>query len=182
MRTDTPAGDFGWQAPDFTLSDPSGQTFNLSDHLGGKGVLVMFLCNHCPYVKAIGDRLAEDMAELQAAAITVVAIMSNDYQSYPSDSPDLMPAFAAQYGWTFPYLVDEDQSVARAFGAVCTPDFFGFNSDGALQYRGRLDDKGRGDPAGRRRELVEAMLKVAESGQGPRDQVPSMGCSIKWRP
>ena len=182
MRVETPVCDFNWRAPEFTLKDPSGQDFTMSDHLGDKGLLIMFVCNHCPYVKAVADRLAEDANELMAQGINVLAIMSNDYEKYPADSPENMIAFAKQHGWNFPYLVDEDQSVGKAYGAACTPDFFGFNKDGGLQYRGRLDDRGRhGDPVGRRRELVEAMRQIAETGQGPRDQLPSMGCSIKWR-
>lgn len=182
MRLETPICDFNWPAPEFTLRDPTGRSHSLSAHLGDKGLLVMFVCNHCPYVKAVADRLAEDAEELMAQGIHVLAVMSNDYRDYPADSPARMLEFAKQHGWTFPYLVDEDQSVGRAYGAVCTPDFFGFNKDGGLQYRGRLDDAGRdGDPAGRKRELVEAMLQIAETGAGPREQVPSMGCSIKWR-
>lgn len=181
MRLETPACDFNWHAPDFTLADPSGHRFTMSEQIGDRGLLVMFVCNHCPYVKAIGDRLTEDATTLIDAGVNVLAVMSNDYHQYPSDSPENMAAFAQQYGWPFPYLVDEDQAVGRAYGAVCTPDFFGFNSDGGLQFRGRLDDKGRGDPTGRKRELVNAMLQVAQTGQGPREQFPSMGCSIKWR-
>lgn len=180
MLLDTPNCDFGWQAPEFTLKDPSGRSFTLSDHLGQKGLLIMFICNHCPYVKAIADRLAEDTEELMAQGITVLAVMSNDYKIYPADSPKNMASFAKAHGWQFSYLVDEDQSVGKAFGAVCTPDFFGFNADGKLQYRGRLDDAGRDDPAARNRELVQAMLQIAEAGEGPRHQMPSMGCSIKW--
>jgi peroxiredoxin len=180
MLLDTPNCDFGWQAPEFTLKDPSGRSFTLSDHLRQKGLLVMFVCNHCPYVKAIADRLAEDTAELMAQGINVLAVMSNDYKVYPADSPENMASFAKAHGWRFPYLVDEDQSAGKAFGAVCTPDFFGFNADGKLQYRGRLDDAGRDDPTGRNRELVRAMLQIAETGEGPRHQMPSMGCSIKW--
>lgn len=181
MLLDTPICDFGWQAPDFTLKDPNGNRFSLRDQLGDKGLLIAFICNHCPYVKAIGQRLAADTAELMAAGINVLAIMSNDYRDYPADSPENMLKFAAQYGFKFPYLVDEDQSVGKAYGAVCTPDFFGFNKEGGLQYRGRLDDARMGDGAGRTRELVNAMLQIAETGQGPQEQTPSMGCSIKWR-
>ncbi len=181
MLLDTPICDFGWQAPDFTLKDPNGNRFSLRDQLGDKGLLIAFICNHCPYVKAIGQRLAADTAELMAAGINVLAIMSNDYRDYPADSPENMLKFAAQYGFKFPYLVDEDQSVGKAYGAVCTPDFFGFNKEGGLQYRGRLDDARMGDGAGRTRELVNAMLQIAETGQGPQEQTPYMGCSIKWR-
>jgi len=180
MLLDTPICDFGWQAPDFTLKDPAGQSYTLSDHYGEKGVLIAFICNHCPYVKAIGERLAEDARELMGEGINVLAVMSNDYSDYPADSPANMLRFAEHYGFPFPYLVDEEQAVGKAFGAVCTPDFFGLNAKGELHYRGRLDDVGRGASAGRTRELVNAMRQIAETGQGPREQVPSMGCSIKW--
>lgn len=178
---DTPICDFGWQAPEFTLKDPNGESYTLREQLGEKGLLIAFICNHCPYVKAIGERFAADTKELMAEGINVLAIMSNDYRGYPADSPPEMLKFAAQHGFEFPYLVDEDQSVGKTYGAVCTPDFFGFNKDGGLQYRGRLDDARMGDTSGRTRELVEAMRLIAETGEGPRQQTPSMGCSIKWR-
>ena len=181
MLLDTPVCDFGWQAPEFTLKDPSGQSFNMSDNMGEQGLLIAFICNHCPYVKAIADRLAEDVKALKADGVNVLAVMSNDYMSYPADSPENMKKFSESHGFTFPYLVDEDQSVAKAYGAVCTPDFFGFSKDGGLQYRGRLDSAGMGDPTDRVPELLNAMRLVAETGQGPKDQTPSMGCSIKWR-
>lgn len=177
---DTPLCDFGALAPDFTLQDPKGRVFSLKDVAGPNGLLVAFVCNHCPYVVAVAERLATDARDLQANGIGVVAIMSNDYRDYAADSPENMGAFAAKYGWPFPYLVDEDQSVGQAYGAVCTPDFFGYNADLGLQYRGRLDNAGMGDASGRTRELVDAMLQVAQTGEGPRDQTPSMGCSIKW--
>ncbi|MEP2028673.1 MAG: thioredoxin family protein [Paracoccaceae bacterium] len=180
MLLDTPICDFGWKAPDFTLKDAHGTSFTMSDQLGEKGLLVAFICNHCPYVQAIGDRLNEDTEELMSAGINVLAVMSNNYRRVPIDGPDHMPEFAGRYGWSFPYLVDEDQSVGQAFGAVCTPDFFGLNKNGELQYRGRLDDAGRGDVSARKRELVEAMKRVASTGRGPEEQTPSMGCSIKW--
>ncbi|MEM9585488.1 MAG: thioredoxin family protein [Pseudomonadota bacterium] len=178
---DTPVCDFGLPAPDFSLKDPQGKVVTLADAMGTHGVLVAFLCNHCPYVKAIADRLAEDARELASFGVNTVAIMSNDYHRVPADSPPHMTAFAAEHGWAFPYLVDEDQSVGQVYGAVCTPDFFGYNAQGALQYRGRLDSAAMGDPAGRSRELVDAMRLVADTGNGPREQTPSMGCSIKWR-
>ncbi len=181
MLLDTPVCDFGWKAPDFTLSDPDGHSFTMSEHLGEKGLLIAFICNHCPYVKAIAERFANDTRDLMDEGINVLAVMSNDYHAYQADSPGNMTRFAAQHGFAFPYLVDEDQSVARAYDAVCTPDFFGLNKDGGLQYRGRLDDAKMGDPAGRNRELVDAMRMIAETGQGPREQTASMGCSIKWR-
>lgn len=180
MLLDTPICDFGWKAPDFTLKDPSGRAFTMRDQLGDKGLLIAFICNHCPYVQAIGERLAEDTAELMAEGINVLAVMSNDYRRVGADSPPNMLKFAQQYGFSFPYLVDEDQSVGKAYGAVCTPDFFGFNKDGELQYRGRLDDARMEGGAGRVRELVDAMRQIAETGEGPREQTPSMGCSIKW--
>lgn len=181
MLLDTPICDFGWQAPEFTLMDPDGTAFTMSEHLGDKGLLIAFICNHCPYVKAIADRLAADAKALQSEGVNVLAVMPNDYLSYTADSPEKMKKFSEQYGFTFPYLVDEDQSVGQAYGAICTPDFFGFNKDGGLQYRGRLDSAAMGDPTDRVPDLLNAMRRVAETGEGPRDQTPSMGCSIKWR-
>lgn len=178
---ETPDVNFGWQAADFNLKDPEGNAFSMHDVLTDKGLIIAFVCNHCPYVQAIADRMGDDFAELKAAGIGVVAVMSNDYQMVPSDSPENMRKFATHYGWKFPYLVDEDQSVGRTYGAVCTPDFFGFNGAGELQYRGRLDSAAMGNPNGRTRELVEAMHAIAKTGQGPQTQIPSMGCSIKWR-
>ena len=180
MLLDTPICDFGWKAPDFTLKDPDGNSYSLSDYLGEKGVLVTFICNHCPYVQGIGERLAADAQTLMNEGINVLAVMSNDYRFVSTDSPANMKLFAQHYGFPFPYLVDEDQSVGKAYGAVCTPDFFGFNKDGELQYRGRLDSAGMGDPQNRTPELLNAMRQIAATGPGPREQVPSMGCSIKW--
>ena len=180
MLLDTPVCDFGWNAPDFTLKDPNGSSFTMRDYLGEKGLLVAFICNHCPYVQRIATRLAADTDELMAEGIKVLAVMSNDYRDYPEDRPEKMLAFAKQSGFKFPYLIDEDQSVGRAYDAVCTPDFFGLNKDGALQYRGRLDDARMDDAADRTRELVDAMRLIAKTGEGPRAQTPSMGCSIKW--
>ena len=180
MLLDTPICEFGWKAAEFTLKDPDGQAYTMSEQLGDKGLLIAFICNHCPYVQAIADRLDSDAKQLQDEGINVLAVMSNNYQTVSEDSPPNMKRFAEAHGFTFPYLVDEDQSVGRAYGAVCTPDFFGFNKDGELQYRGRLDDAKMGSPANRNRELVEAMGQIAETGQGPTQQVASMGCSIKW--
>ena len=181
MLLDTPICDFGWKAPNFTLKDPDGVSYKMSDHLGDKGLLIAFICNHCPYVQAVAERLAADTRRLLDEGINVLAVMSNDYRYVPIDSPPNMKLFADQYGFSFPYLVDDDQSVGKAYGAVCTPDFFGFNRDGELQYRGRLDSAGMGTPQNRNPELLKAMRRIAETGQGPREQVPSMGCSIKWR-
>ena len=181
MLLDTPKVEHGWQAHDFKLADPGGQYYSLAELKGEKGTLVAFICNHCPYVKAIIDRLVKDAQTLQKEGINVVAINSNDYQRVPEDSPEKMTAFAKQHQFCFPYLVDEDQSVAKTYDAVCTPDFFGFNANNELQYRGRLDDARMGDPSNRIEELVIAMRQVAISGEGPEVQHPSMGCSIKWR-
>ncbi|CAM3201537.1 Peroxiredoxin [Paracoccus aminovorans] len=182
MAVRPPVCDFGAKMPDFTLPDPDGKPVRLADILGPRGTLVMFICNHCPYVQAVIDRIQRDAAELQSLGIGVVAISANDVQDYPQDAPEQMKAEALRHGFSFPYLYDESQQVARAYGAECTPDFFGYNADGELQYRGRLDASGRSPAApDARRDLFEAMVQIAETGQGPRDQVPSMGCSIKWR-
>ncbi len=181
MLLDTPICDFGWKAPDFTLRDPDGKAYSLADSPGEKGLLIAFICNHCPYVVAIADRLAQDTATLMEEGVNVLAVMSNDYRAVPADSPANMTRFAARHGFVFPYLVDEDQSVGRAYGAVCTPDFFGFDRQGGLQYRGRLDDAKMRDATNRTPELLNAMRGIAETGHGPAEQYPSMGCSIKWR-
>ena len=178
---ETPVCEFGWEAVDFALPGVDGRTYTLADVRGRNGTLIMFICNHCPYVRAIVDRLVDDVRALQDEGIGVAAIMSNDTAAYPDDSFDNMVAFARAHGFTFPYLLDDSQSVARAYGAVCTPDFFGFNANLELQYRGRLDESRREAVSGARRELLEAMTQVARTGQGPREQVPSMGCSIKWK-
>ena len=180
MLLETPMGDFGWKATDFTLQDPDGKSFTLSQKLSDKGVLIMFICNHCPYVQAIASRLAGDTQALMNEGIQVAAVMSNDYRDVPADSPANMKRFAARHGFSFPYLVDEGQVVGRAYGAVCTPDFFGFNKNGELQYRGRLDDARMGSAAQRERELLDAMRLIALTGKGPKLQHASVGCSIKW--
>lgn len=180
MLLNTPLCDFGWKAPDFTLNDPDGTPFTMSHLLGDKGLLVMFICNHCPYVQAIANRLSVDSRIMMAEGINVVAIMSNDYHLVQDDSPANMKHFAAQYNFAFPYLVDEDQAVGLAYGAVCTPDFFGFNQYGELQYRGRLDDGRMVASPSRKPELLIAMRQIAQTNNGPREQVASMGCSIKW--
>lgn len=176
-----PVCDFDWPAPAFALPATDGQTYTLQDIAGPKGTLVMFICNHCPFVLAILDRILRDGAELQGIGIGVAAICSNDPVAYPEDNFANMTRMAQTRGFPFPYLHDADQSVARDYGAVCTPDFFGFNADMGLQYRGRLDAS-RISPApdGAPRELFEAMAMVAQTRQGPSDQIPAMGCSIKW--
>jgi peroxiredoxin len=181
MAVETPICDFGWQAPDFRLEGIDGRSHGLAEVRGPNGTLVMFICNHCPYVKAVIDRIVSEVAALEGHGIGAVAIMSNDTEAYPDDSFDNMKRFAARHRFNFPYLIDRTQEVARAYDAVCTPDFFGFDKDLGLQYRGRLDESKRDAVPGSRRELYEAMVQVAETGAGPRDQIPSMGCSIKWR-
>lgn len=173
--------EIGWQAEPFVLADAGGRSYDFEDLRGDNGLLVAFICNHCPYVIAIIDRFVGDAKKLQEQGIGVVAINSNDYQSYAADSPPNMKKFAEQHGFTFPYLIDEDQLTARAYDAVCTPDFFGFNSKGRLAYRGRLDDARMGEAGNRIPELVNAMQRIAVSGEGPDEQLASMGCSIKWR-
>jgi peroxiredoxin len=177
----TPVCDFGKPAPDFSLPGVDGRTWTLEQCRGKNGLLVMFICNHCPYVKSVRERIVRDARDLQALGINSVAIMSNDPAEYPEDSFDNMRHIAEQFAFPFPYLVDETQQVARDYGAVCTPDFFGYNANLGLQYRGRLDESRKETaPVGVRRDLFEAMKEVAETGQGPQEQIPSMGCSIKW--
>ncbi|MEM7242702.1 MAG: thioredoxin family protein [Pseudomonadota bacterium] len=176
----TPVCDFDWPMPAFTLANPNGTQFDSATLMGQKGLVVAFLCNHCPYVKAIAARLGDTAKALSDHQIGFVGIMSNDYRDYPADAPPEMLRFAAQSGWDFPYLVDEDQRVGRAFDAQCTPDFFGFNANGGLQYRGRLDGGRPNGGAPSTPELILAMEHIAKTGRGPMDQTPSMGCSIKW--
>lgn len=177
-----PACTPGWKAPDFALPATDGRCYTLADVRGPNGLLVMFLCNHCPYVQAVLDRLLDDCRALRQAGIGAVAVMSNDTEAYPEDGFAAMKALAEARDFPFPYLLDATQAVARAYGAVCTPDFFGFDRDLGLAYRGRLDETGRG-PArpGARRELLEAMRAVAAGLPPAAPQVPSIGCSIKWR-
>jgi peroxiredoxin len=173
--------DFGRPAPEFSLLGIDGKTRKLADCRGPNGLLVMFICNHCPYVKAINRKLVRDAADLGALGVNSVAIMSNDPTDYPEDSYENMQHVAREFGYPFPYLIDLTQAVARAYGAVCTPDFFGYNSALELQYRGRLDESGRQPGSGEvRRDLYLAMKQVAETGRGPEEQIASIGCSIKW--
>ncbi len=182
MAVSPPVCDFGWKAPNFELPDTDGKRRTRDVLQGPNGMLLMFICNHCPYVMTVIDRLCRDVAEVQQLGIGVAAIMSNDTVAYPDDSYDNMQRVARQYGFTFPYLFDATQEVARAYGAACTPDFFGFNSNGELQYRGRLDSSGRAPATpDTKRELVEAMRLIAATGKGPEHQVASIGCSIKWK-
>ncbi len=177
----TPVCDVGLLAPDFNLLGVDGKHWTRDECAGKKGLLVMFICNHCPYVKAIQQRLLEDVTVLQEQGIGVVAIMSNDPNDYPADSFESMQIIAKEKGYNFPYLIDTTQQVAKDYGAICTPDFFGYNSQSQLQYRGRLDETGKDSNVGDvKRDLLEAMLLVAKTGKGPAEQIPSMGCSIKW--
>lgn len=179
---ETPVCDFGLPAPDFSLPGVDGRIWTRDDCKGERGLLTMFICNHCPYVQAVRDRIVRDARELAALGIGCVAIMSNDTDDYPEDSFDNMRRVAAEFDFPFPYLLDATQAVAHAFGAVCTPDFFGYNAALGLQYRGRLDaSRKEAAPADVRRDLFEAMQQVAETGTGPAEQIPSIGCSIKWR-
>lgn len=181
MAEQTPICDFGWKAVDFSLKGIDGKTYGLADVRGPKGTLVMFICNHCPYVKAVIDRIVRDVGELAGHGIGAIAIMPNDTVTYPEDSFENMKAFAQRHKFNFPYVIDETQEVARAYDAVCTPDFYGFNADLELQYRGRLDSSRMEAIPDAARELFDAMVRIADTGRGPERQLPSMGCSIKWR-
>ncbi len=182
MASTPPVCDFGWSAIDASLPGVDGKTHRLFDLAGPNGLVIAFICNHCPYVRAVIDRIVRDAADLKPLGVGFVAISSNDADAYPADSFDNMAAFAAAHTFGFPYLHDADQSVARAYGAACTPDFFGFNADLELQYRGRLDaSRKEVGPPDLRRDLFEAMRGVARTGERPRDQIASIGCSIKWK-
>ena len=173
--------DFGWKARDFALAGVDGKSYSLADVRGVNGTLIVFICNHCPYVRAVIDRLVEEANALKPIGVGTIAIMPNDTSAYPADSFDNMKKFAKQRGFTFPYVIDATQAVARSYRAQCTPDFFGFNARDELQYRGRLDAGRPGSMPGGRRELYEAMAQIAATGNGPLEQTASMGCSIKWR-
>lgn len=177
----TPAVERGWKAEDFKLQGTDEKVYTLDEVRGKNGLVVMFICNHCPYVKAVLDKIISDTKELKAYGINSVAIMSNDPEQYPEDSFRNMQTLSIVKLLPFPYLWDKDQSVARTYGAVCTPDFFGFNADLKLQYRGRLDASGRSSSPEAKRELFEAMVEISKTGKGPDEQMPSIGCSIKWK-
>ena len=176
-----PVCNFGRKATDFDLLGVDGKRYSLSNSRGKNGLLVMFICNHCPYVQSIRERIVRDTHELQQYGINSIAIMSNDPSEYEEDSFDNMKKIASQYGYPFPYVWDETQQVAQDYGAVCTPDFFGYNARLELQYRGRLDASRKDVIANAPRDLFNAMLRVAETGNGPAEQIASMGCSIKWK-
>jgi peroxiredoxin len=182
VSLETPLCEFGKPAIDFNLLGVDGKYWTLQECMGEKGLLVMFICNHCPYVKAVQQRIVRDALELKALGINSVAIMSNDAAEYPADSFENMQLIAKQFNFSFPYLLDQTQEIAKHYGAVCTPDFFGYNNRFQLQYRGRLDaSRKETAPEGTRRDLFEAMKLVAETGQADENQIPSIGCSIKWK-
>lgn len=178
---ETPPAQIGWHAPDFNLKATDGQTYSLADVKGENGLVVMFICNHCPFVKAILDRIVRDMHELQRYGVNSIAIMSNDTLAYPEDNFDRMRALAEEKQFPFPYAIDETQEVAKMYDAVCTPDFFGFDGNLKLRYRGRLDESRMEAVADAKRDLFDAMVQVAETGGVPAEQWNSIGCSIKWR-
>lgn len=181
MAATPPVCNFGEKAKPFELIATDGKSYTLDDIRGPKGTLVMFICNHCPYVKSILDRIIRDVKDLEAHGIAAVAIMSNDTVNYPDDSFSNMQKLADAKNLPFLYLFDESQEIARTYDAVCTPDFFGYNADLELQYRGRLDASKTSPIPNAVRELYDAMVQVAETGKGPSEQIPSMGCSIKWK-
>jgi peroxiredoxin len=187
VSLNTPICDFGRPAPDFALPDLRNSAGKHVIHTpdsvrGPKGLLVMFICNHCPYVKAVLSRIVRDCRELAQHGIGSIAIMPNAVEDYPEDGPGHMLQLADTLHFPFPYVLDETQRVAHEYGAVCTPDFFGFNAGLQLQYRGRLDaSRKEAAPDSAPRELFDAMLQVARTGHGPAEQIASMGCSIKWR-
>lgn len=181
VSTVTPAGELGMVAPEFDLPGVDGRRHTLASARGRNGTVVMFICNHCPYVKAVIDKIVRDTDELAAHGIGSIAISSNDAVDYPEDSFDNMKAFATRHRLAIPYVFDASQAVAKAYGAVCTPDFFGFDREGRLAYRGRLDASGRSPDPASPRELFPAMVEIARTGKGPATQHASIGCSIKWR-
>ena len=176
-----PLCDLGWKAKEFNLRGVNGKRYTPHNTCGKNGLLVMFICNHCPYVKSIRERIVRDTAELLHHGINSIAIMSNDPVEYEEDSFENMGKIAEQYHYPFPYVWDETQEVAKDYGAVCTPDFFGFNAQLELQYRGRLDASRKDLVADAPRDLFNAMVQVARTGKGPLEQIASMGCSIKWK-
>lgn len=177
-----PLCDFGWKARDFKLKGVDGKFWTLNEVSGKRGLVIMFICNHCPYVKAILPRLVEDIRQLKELGINTIAISSNDVINYPEDSFENMIKIAEEHKFSFPYVFDDTQVVARDYDAICTPDFFGFNANLELQYRGRFDSTGRdGPPKDNQRDLFEAMKLVAETQFGPKKQFSSIGCSIKWK-
>ena len=181
VLTKTPICNFGEKANSFKLKGTDGKIHKLEDHLGKNGLLVMFICNHCPYVKAVIENIVDDCKNLEKEGLKSIAIMSNDTKDYPEDSFENMISFAKKYEFMFPYLIDETQEVAKKYGAVCTPDFFGYNNKLELQYRGRIRElKDLKSVRNSESDLLKAMRLVIKNGKGPKEQIPSMGCNIKW--
>ena len=181
MPIQTPICDFGQKAHDFKLKSTEGRILSLTDIKGEKGTLIMFICNHCPYVLAVINNIVKDCKELENEGIKSIAIMSNDPSRYEEDSFDNMIKFSKNNDFNFPYLIDETQEVAKTYGAVCTPDFFGYNKDLELQYRGRIRELKNLKPIeSGDSELKKALNMIAKTNNGPKEQFPSMGCSIKW--
>tara|TARA_B100000963_G_scaffold161286_1_gene140297 strand:- start:469 stop:1023 length:555 start_codon:yes stop_codon:yes gene_type:complete len=182
MPIETPICDFGKKAIPFELRSTENKIISLDAAKGENGTLVMFICNHCPYVKAITKELVEDCNELKKIGINTIAICSNDVENYPEDSFENMIKFSNKHKFNFPYLIDETQNIAKAYDAVCTPDFFGYNNNLELQYRGRLRELKNFIPVKQgESDLLMAMKQIAETGKGPKNQIPSAGCSIKWK-
>ena len=181
MLIKTPICDFGKSAKKFELKSVNNEIIKLDDIRGDNGTLIMFICNHCPYVKAVIKDIVEDCKNLEKLGIKSVAICSNDSINYPEDSFDKMIEFSKKHNFNFPYLIDETQKVAKDYGAVCTPDFFGYNNQLELQYRGRIRELKDLKPINNgESDLFKAMKKIAETQIGPKEQIPSMGCNIKW--
>lgn len=177
----TPSVRTDWYAADFSLKGTDNKMYSIADVKGKNGLIVMFICNHCPFVKSIIDKIIRDVIDLKEYGIGAVAIMSNNPEEYEEDSFENMQKLVKSKNLPFPYLIDESQEIAKKYGAVCTPDFFGFNANLELQYRGRLDESGRENIANAKRDLFEAMIEVARTGKGPEEQKSSIGCSIKWK-
>ena len=179
--TKTPICKFGEKIINFSLKSTENKNIKLSDIKGSAGTLIIFICNHCPYVKAVISEIVETSKELQKVGISTVAIMSNDTVNYKEDSFENMKVFAKDNSFNFPYVIDESQVIAKEFGAVCTPDFFGYNKNLELQYRGRIRELKELKPVrSGESDLYIAMKQISETGNGPKDQIPSMGCNIKW--
>ena len=181
VLTKTPICNFGEKTKSFELKGTDGQLHKLEDHIGKRGLLIMFICNHCPYVKAIIKDIVEDCKNLKKEGVNSIAIMSNDTKEYPEDSFENMKIFSKKFNFSFPYLIDETQEIAREYRAVCTPDFFGYNSKLELQYRGRIRELKDLKPINSgESDLSRAMRLIIKTGKGPKEQIPSMGCNIKW--
>ena len=181
VLTKTPICNFGEKPNSFKLKGTDGKIHNLEDNLGKSGLLIMFICNHCPYVKAVIEDIVNDCKKLEEDGLKSIAIMSNNTDDYPEDSFENMITFSKKHKFTFPYLIDETQDIAKKYGAVCTPDFFGYNNKLELQYRGRIRELKDLKPLrNSESDLLKAMSLIIKTGKGPKNQIPSMGCNIKW--